>query len=274
MKAFFLFFFFFLIHRISAQVTNLKIGLWSDKTVWSSNSIPGINDTISLNYDITVDMNANCRLFFANGHTVTIYTGFNFNVLGNNTPADSTFTDSRDGKVYSFRHIGSQVWMTQNLNFLTSGSWCYDNNLTNCDVYGRLYDWNTALTVAPPGWHLPSQTEWQTLLDYLGGAQLEVVGDKMKEAGYAHWQYYYYNDNRNGVATNSSGFTALPGGWHNDSNGLFYAIGQEGCFWSSTSLWPESAWACIMQKHTPTVSTLDYYGEWKGTGYSIRCIRD
>jgi len=84
-----------------------------------------------------------------------------------------------------FRHIGTQVWMTKNLNYATaSGSWCYGNNTDSCAVYGRLYDWNTALTVAPSGWHLPNDAEWQILIGYLGGSN--VAGGKMKEAGTAH----------------------------------------------------------------------------------------
>jgi len=84
-----------------------------------------------------------------------------------------------------FRHIGTQVWMTKNLNYApASGSWCYGNNTDSCAVYGRLYDWNTALTVAPSGWHLPNDAEWQILIGYLGGSN--VAGGKMKEAGTAH----------------------------------------------------------------------------------------
>lgn len=270
MKAFCSLFIFLLINTTFGQITNLKAGLWSDVTVWSTYTIPNINDSISLNYDITIDMNANCRVLNSNGHSVTINTGFNLNILGSNLPADSSFTDIRDGQAYRFRQIGSQVWMTVNLNFASAGSWCYDNDLANCAVYGRLYNWNTALTAAPQGWHLPSRTEWQTLFSYLGGQDL--AGDKMKEAGYAHWQYFNYNDNRNGVATNSSRFTALPGGYYND-DGKFYAITQIGHFWSSTLMYPQFAWACLVQKSNPIVTTWDS-GRWTGVGYSIRCIRD
>ncbi len=58
----------------------------------------------------------------------------------------NAFTDPRDGQVYTYRQIGTQVWMTQNLNYVTdSGSWCYNNNAANCAIYGRMYTWNAAL---------------------------------------------------------------------------------------------------------------------------------
>jgi uncharacterized protein (TIGR02145 family) len=269
MKAFFSFFFLLVVTTGYAQITNLRAGLWSDVTAWSNNRIPGINDTVSLNYNITIDTYANCKVFYANGHSVIINAGFNLNILGNNSIPDSSFTDPRDGQVYTYRHIGSQVWMTKNLNFEAPGSWCYNNNPDNCGVYGRLYDWNTAITVAPEGWHLPSQTEWETLIYYLGD-QFLSSGDNMKEAGYAHWQYFPYH----GVANNSSMFTALPGGYRNDASGVYYAVGQQGLFWSSTSLQPLYATTIILQRHTPAVTISNVWGEWKLTGQSVRCIRN
>lgn len=123
-------------------------------------------------------------------------------VVGAICTDDSTFSDSRDGQVYTFRHIGTQVWMTKNLNYTAAGSRCYDDNGANCAVYGRLYNWNTAITVAPPGWHLPSMAEWQTLINYCGGQTM--AGGAMKARG-----AWYGGDL---TATNSSCFSGLPGG--------------------------------------------------------------
>jgi len=106
----------------------------------------------------------------------------------------------------------------KNLNYITtSGGWCYNDNTDSCAVYGRLYDWNTAMAVAPHGWHLPSEAEWYTLVDYLGGN--EVAGGKMKEAGTAHW----FGPNTG--ADNINGFTGLPGGGHSNTVKTDYPFG-------------------------------------------------
>ena len=91
----------------------------------------------------------------------------NFNLkLKENDKQFGSFTDPRDGKTYKTVKIGNQVWMAENLNYdAGSGSWCYED----CSQYGRLYNWETAKGVAPQGWHLPSKSEFETLLNNLGG---------------------------------------------------------------------------------------------------------
>jgi uncharacterized protein (TIGR02145 family) len=157
------------------------------------------------------------------------------------------FTDSRDGQVYKWVKIGNQVWMAENLNYETPNSWWYDNNSANGDIYGRLYTWAAAMNgesssnsvpsgvqgVCPDGWHLPSDAEWTVLTDYLGGES--VAGGKMKEAGTVHW------NSPNTGATNSSGFTALPGGLSYTS-GDFNYLGSIGHWWSATESSSTNAW--------------------------------
>lgn len=77
--------------------------------------------------------------------------------------SDTTFVDTRDSKVYKIKKIGNQIWMTENLNYATNGSSCFDKQNTNCDKYGRLYKWEVAKAVCPNGWHLPSIGEFKQL---------------------------------------------------------------------------------------------------------------
>ena len=173
-------------------------------------------------------------------------------------PQDSTFTDSRDGQVYTFKHLGTQVWMTQNLNYVSSNaSWCYD-----CSTYGRLYDWNTANTVAPTGWHLPSDAEWTTLINFLGGSQ---------EAGGAMKSTTLWN-NPNTGATNSSGFSGFPGGYFHTS-GMYFGVGDFGYWWSSTVATERPGYAHDMGLSYNTSGAGIAYLQQQ-FGLSVRCVRD
>jgi uncharacterized protein (TIGR02145 family) len=181
--------------------------------------------------------------------------------------------------------IGKQEWMTKNLNvdkFLngdtiphakTAEEWtqaaynrepafCYYNNdPANGEKYGKLYNWyavNDPRGLAPKGWHIPSDTEWTQLTDYLGGE--DAAGSKMKSA--SGWK-----DNGNGL--NSSGFSGLPGG-SRDYEGTFEDVYICGCWWSSTEDGMSSSF--IGLGYGGGGVDMFYYD--KRVGFSVRCLRD
>ncbi len=184
------------------------------------------------------------------------------NAPGCEMTGENTFTDPRDAQMYTTVQIGSQEWMAENLNYTTGNSWCYDDNSANCNTYGRLYDWQTALSACPTGWHLPTDAEWTVLTEFLGGKY--VAGGIMKEAGLAHW------NSPNEGATNSSGFSGLPGGLR-VNNGYFYDLGHFGIWWSATELDADYAWYRTLDYNDADVYRYLYS---KAFGLSCRCVRD
>jgi uncharacterized protein (TIGR02145 family) len=173
----------------------------------------------------------------------------------------TTFTDPRNGKVYKVVQIGGQLWMAENLNYATGNSWCYGDNTANCDTYGRLYDWPTATNACPSGWHLPSDAEWTTLENTLGGST--VAGDKMKTKG-TTWQ------NSATTGANSSCFSGLPGGSRSEFNGFGF-LGDEAIWWSSTAYDAGTAWTRNLIYY---LGALNKYNSGKGTGMSVRCVKN
>ena len=148
-----------------------------------------------------------------------------------------TFTDTRDNKVYVTVKIGNQTWFAENLVYKTvNGCWVYDNDESNAIKYGRLYNWEVAQNVCSSGWHLPSDNEWTTMIDNLGGKI--VAGGKMKAT--TDWEY-----DADGNATNESGLNVLPAGYCLSSNISFYELGSYSGFWSSTLnvIESENAWS-------------------------------
>jgi uncharacterized protein (TIGR02145 family) len=171
----------------------------------------------------------------------------------------SSFTDTRDGSVYKTVEIGNQVWMAENLRYKIGGSWCYDNDEANCQKYGRLYDWKTARTVCPAGWHLPSREEWQKLVDYAGGDS--VAGKKLKSK--SGWS-------GKGNGKDSYGFLALPGGYRY-SGGNFNDAGGNGNWWTATEDGGGIAYYRYMYYFNDYVD--EYYDD-KGNAFSVRCVKD
>jgi uncharacterized protein (TIGR02145 family) len=177
--------------------------------------------------------------------------------LGIRAQTAETVTDNRDGKVYRTVTIGTQTWMAENLNFESRHSHCYD-----CELYGRMYMYDEALTSCPDGWHLPSEGDWTTLIAYLGGYM--EAGGKLKEAGFAHWR------SPNTSATNSSGFNAIPNGYRS-FNGVLNFERKRGYWWTSTPNSLMSAWSIVMLHNKGEVARVL---SDKPVGLSVRCLRN
>lgn len=188
-----------------------------------------------------------------------------------------------DGNVYQTITIGTQCWMTTNLKVtkyrngdaipnvtdgvawsgLSSGAYSnYNNDPSVGNVaFGRLYNWhavNDSRKIAPSGWHVPTDTEFETLSTYLGGGS--VSGAKLKDVTPV-WD-----------GNNSSGFTGLPGGYRNDINGTFGDLGGWGFFWTSTMSTATSAYAPYMM--TGSSQLYSFNPQNNEYGYSVRCIMD
>jgi len=170
-----------------------------------------------------------------------------------------TLTDNRNGKTYKTVVIGGKRWMAENLNYQTSsGSKCYRNDKYNCDQYGRLYGWNTAKTVCPARFHLPSSQEWGNLVEAVGADACKKL---QAPSGWA-------NNNIFGNGTNAFGFSALPGGFGNP-RGDFVLAGEAGFWWTATEINGSDAYRWGMAGNI--VSERD---SPKHIAYSVRCVAD
>ena len=185
-------------------------------------------------------------------------------VIKKNYIGTDTFIDGRDGKTYKTVGIVSQIWMAENLNYNAEGSVCYGNSDSNCDTYGRLYNWKTALKVCPSGWHLPSDAEWQILVKFVDGA------DKLKAN--SGWNNYknFLNNETSGNGTDEYGFSALPGGY-GDSGGSFGYVGCYGNWWSSREFGNYEAWSRGMRCDGGSVGR---GSNDKALLFSVRCLKD
>jgi len=199
------------------------------------------------------------------------------------TPPPDTIKDF-DGNIYHSIKIGDQYWMLENLKVThyrngdailniksdtgwensNQGAYCdYENKTSNSTTYGRLYNWfavNDSRSICPAGWHVPSNDEWYTLTNLLGGD--EVAAGKLKEAGTIHWL------SPNAGATNETGFTAIPGG-SRETDGSFSYLGLSADFWSSTLFINDVAWERFLDYSSPGVYT---HGNAVRSGFSVRCI--
>lgn len=205
-----------------------------------------------------------------------------------------TMTDDRDGKTYKTVKIGEQWWMAENLNFrylhptksMDSTSFCVNDSLENCEKYGRQYMWNAAMDsagrystagkgcgnrtnyincvsasrvrgVCPENWHLPSKSEFETLLAAVGGKNIAAKVLKTTSG---------WDDDSNG--TDAFGFSALPAG---DRYAEFRYEGEVAFFWSATGVDEYRAWHMNFMYGDANANIFDFQ---KGHAFSVRCLKD
>lgn len=161
----------------------------------------------------------------------------------------STIKLELGGKTYKTVKINNSIWMAENLNFPIEGSFFYDNNLKHGEKHGRLYNWDAAMKACPKGWHLPSDKEWDEMLEFLGGP--ENAFQKIIYGG------------ESGLDLLFSGYKTV----HDD----FLSVERAGDFWTSTEAGDLNAWLrYIIQKKDNVYKIIDD----KRCGFSVRYVKD
>jgi uncharacterized protein (TIGR02145 family) len=207
----------------------------------------------------------------------------------NNPVLPDTTVSDIDGNVYKAIVIANQVWMKENLKVkhynngdpinyvpgigwgnMTTGAYSAFYSIANYeDTYGFLYNFYATIdnrNLCPSGWHVPSNAEWNTVSDNLGGS--DIAGGKMKETDTLHWK------SPNTGATNSSGFTGLPGGYRYPSTTCFIYAGylRQGTWWSSSAVDSINAYNRTLYFGSTTIITSNNTDKKCGT--SVRCVHD
>lgn len=174
----------------------------------------------------------------------------------------SELIDSRDGQIYKTVKIGDQWWMSQNFNLeQAEGSFCYNNDNNNCDAYGALYDISSAIELAPPGWHLPSDSEWKILESYLG-----IPVESINKEGFRGVNTGLLLKEEGGLS-----FDAKFAGYGSFQYS-FYQLGTNALFWTSTKNSTYYQWARELSIEQSGVSrTRMYSGSY---ALSVRYVKD
>ena len=209
------------------------------------NSVTSIGNEAFANNRLT-------RVTIPNSVTSIGVRAFSGNNLTISIPNSDIIIDTRDDQRYRTVRIGNRTWMAQNLNFQTGNSWCYDNNTSHCNTYGRLYDWNTARKACPPGWRLSTGQDWRDLIKAAGGRG----ADKRLRSMSPGWN-----------GTDDFRFSTLPGGYY--FMNIFSDIGRSAYWW------------------TPSEPPQREYGRCHGfglhychrihlkeSGFSVRCVQE
>jgi uncharacterized protein (TIGR02145 family) len=268
---------------------------------WSISQNPTVNGSHT-NDDIGTG-SFSSHLTGLNGNITYYIRAYATNVVGTAYGGQVSFITETgvtdiDGNTYNTIQIGSQLWMKENLktthyadetslvdgsgvdvweDYTTKYWFVCGNDLVYKDTYGLLYTWAAVMNgaigsssnpsgvqgVCPAGWHVPSDTEWTQLIDYLGGES--VAGGKMKETGTIHWL------TPNTEATNESGFSGLAGGMRTSSGGFSGTGSYYGYWWSSTESSSSRASARSLYYSSTNIPSSS---SSKNMGFSVRCLRD
>lgn len=220
------------------------------------------------------------------GSDLQVWNGFTWLSLINFQVND--VVSDGEGNQYYTVVIGDQEWFAQNLrvskyqngdtipNVVPNNDWInldtgayswYLHDSAMYEVpYGKLYNWfavDDVRGLCPAGWHVPTDAEWTTMIDFIGG--LNIAGGKLKEEGFSHW------DMPNTGATNEVGFTGLPGGSRLATTGLWSPLGRFGNYWSSSEANVQDAY---VRRLFYTLTESDRIPADKEFGFSVRCIKD
>ena len=194
-----------------------------------------------------------------------------------------------DGNIYKTITIGTQTWMAENLKTtkyrngdqipkvtdnatwvsINYGAMCYLNNdeINNKNIYGALYNWYSVTdmrNIAPLGWHVATDSEWTTLVTFLGG--LTLAPDKLRESGINHWI------NLNPCSTNNTGFTALPNGGRTNGSGIFEGVSGAGGYWWTSTANGGYGWSRYLSSVCGSIIGVNFIETRCGLG--VRCVKD
>lgn len=272
---------------------------------WSTSQNPTTSDNITADGSGKGDFSSNISglklgtLYYVRSYATnsmgTVYgnqVSFTTKVTGVNFNSSLTYGTLTDieGRSYKTIPVGSQVWMAENLkttkfndgteiplisdaaqwtNIITPAySWYGNNDTLYENIYGAYYNFFAVSSgkLCPSGWHVPSDTEFQSMVDFLGGNN--SAGAKIKESGSNNWSL----PNRD--ATNASGLTALPSGMRGSLDGSFSGQGIYGGWWTSTETNSSplgAAWSRWIHADTVVVALSEIF---KKDGFSVRCIKN
>jgi uncharacterized protein (TIGR02145 family) len=264
----------------------------SSGVCWSTSGEPTIEDSKTSESGASPFVSDITQLLPGTSYNVRAYaTNSGGTGYGNTITFKTYAVCDADGNGYHSVTIGTQTWLTENLRTtkyndstaipsvnnnwgsLTTGACCTYLIRTDSDfiaTFGRLYNWYAVGTgkLAPAGWHVATDDEWAQLSDYLGSD----AGSKLKEAGSTHWT------SPNLGATNETGFTALPGGYRSQGGGSFDGLGRVGIWWTATEVPAPEEIPVSVYAHYRDMRCYDIgvysFGEYKGAGLSVRCVKD